>query len=289
MSMSMGLGAGYVMGGAVPPELGPHPLTLDFSPDPMHPEFPRDFVDPIPAYFDDKLWDSGLRALLALREFAEHSAQWMNIPLPADVLTWQVDPNFVRLEIERLRSFMENDRANYMPEIIAQHENAPFYWISLLGMTNGSKPASLKLMQMAMRIGEMAAIHFKSVYRRPRPSAICPGLAPPFGPPGHPAFPSGHALQAYLITESLMEVTRPDKSTYLPDPVSTYKKQLKWLARRVARNRERAGLHYESDSAAGQWIGEYLFDHLLNKPNGISPTFYAAVRDAKKEWGFAPP
>jgi hypothetical protein len=157
-------------------------------------------------------------------------------------------------------------------------------------MTNGSKPASLKLMQMAMRIGEMAAMHYKSVYMRPRPSALCPGLSPPFGPPGHPAFPSGHALQGYLITEALMEATRPPiKSTSgaVPKPDSIYKKQLKWLARRVARNRERAGLHYESDSAAGQWLGEYLFDNVLNKEDGASPIFWETLQAAKEEWGMA--
>jgi len=56
------------------------------------------------------------------------------------VIGWQKNPKYVKDEIEYLRSLMENDRAVYLSEILAQHDNAPFYWISTLGMTNGSKP-----------------------------------------------------------------------------------------------------------------------------------------------------
>lgn len=177
---------------------------------------------------------------------------------------------------------MENDRAAYLPEILAQHENAPFYWISQLGMTDGSKPKSMLLMQMAMRIGEMVAIYYKAKFQRVRPSAICPGLSPPFGPPGHPAFPSGHALQGWLITEALMEATRPPK-----EKASIFKDQLKWLGKRVAVNRERAGLHYPSDSLAGRYLAEQIFDNLLKVNKDQKYTiFYNALQDARKEWGY---
>lgn len=279
MSMSMGLG-NVVLGGAVPPELGIHPLTLDFSPDPMHPSIPRDVLPRNRWYYDPNLWDSGLYGLLALRQYAA-SSEWTNIQITdPKIIGWQTDDTMVRDEIEYLRSLMENDRAGYMAEIVAQHDNAPFYWISLLGMTNGSKPASLKLLQMAMRIGEMTAVYYKEVYKRVRPSTICPGLAPPFGPPGHPAFPSGHSLQGWLITYSLMEVTRP-----APTADSIYKKQLKWLAKRVAVNRERAGLHYPSDSLGGRYLAQQIFDNLLKvNHNNLYGIFYQALLDAKAEW-----
>ncbi|MDP1839537.1 MAG: phosphatase PAP2 family protein [Reyranella sp.] len=278
--MSMGLGAGYQMGGAVPPELGPHPLTLDFSPDPMHPALPRDILPPNRWHFDPKLWDSGLYALLALRQYAA-SQEWTNIQITdPKIIGWQTNNQMVRDEIEYLRSLMENDRAAYMAEILAQHDNAPFYWIAMLGMTNGSKPASLKLMQMAMRIGEMTAVFYKKKYERVRPSVVCPGLAPPFGPPGHPAFPSGHSLQGWLITYSFMEVTRPAIGGD-----SIYKEQLKWLAKRVATNRERAGLHYPSDSLAGRFLAQQIFDTLLKvNHNNLYDIFYQALQDAKAEW-----
>jgi hypothetical protein len=281
--MSMGLG-NVVLAGAVPAELGLHPLTLDFSPDPMHPAIPRDVLPKDRWCFDPKLWDSGLYGLLALRQYAA-SQEWTTINIAdAKIIGWQTSDQFVLDEIEYLRSLMENDRAGYMAEIVAQHDNAPFYWITLLGMTDGSKPATLKLMQMAMRIGEMTAIFYKEKYSRVRPSAICPGLAPPFGPPGHPAFPSGHSLQAWLITYSLMEATRPAQGQ-----PSIFKEQLKWLAKRVATNRERAGLHYPSDSLAGRYLAQQIFDTMLKvNHNNLYTIFYRALQDAKAEWPTCP-
>ena len=136
---------------------------------------------------------------------------------------------------------MENDRAGYLAEIIAQNDNAPFYWIAMLGMTSGSRPATIKLIQIALRIGEMTAVYYKNVYHRVRPSVISPALMPPFGPPGHPAFPSGHSLQGWLITYVLEDVTPATGGQ------SVYSDHLEWLADRVAVNRERAGLHYPSN------------------------------------------
>ena len=106
----------------------------------------------------------------------------------AKLIGWNAQANptgyvaVVLEEIEYLRSLMENDRAAYLPEILAQHENAPFYWISQLGMTDGSKPKSMLLMQMAMRIGEMVAIYYKAKFQRVRPSAICPPRPPKLRP-----------------------------------------------------------------------------------------------------------
>jgi hypothetical protein len=282
MSMSMGLGAGFILGGAVPPELGPRPVTLDFSPDPMHPGFPRSVLPKDRWVYDRDLWDSGLYSLLALREYAA-SQEWTNVIIGnPDFLRWQTDEQFVRDELDYLRSLMENDRAAYMAEIVAQHDNAPFYWISMLGMTNGSKPSSLKLMQMAMRIGEMTAIYYKNRYSRVRPSTIYPGLMPPFGPPGHPAFPSGHALQGWLITYALEEATH---SSALGQ--SIYHEQLEWLADRVAVNRERAGLHYPSDSTGAKFIAGRVFALLKANANNLYNSFAQALQDAKAEWNVA--
>ena len=39
-----------------------------------------------------------------------------------------------------------------------------------------------------------------------RPSIICPGLTAPFGPPHHPAFPSGHSFLGHFIALLLLEI-----------------------------------------------------------------------------------
>jgi hypothetical protein len=232
--------------------------------------------------FDPKLWDAGLYALLALRQYAA-SPQWTSLVFTdPKLIGWQTDTQFVKDEIAYLRSLMENDRASYMAEIVAQHDNAPFYWFSLLDLTNGSKPATLKLLQMALRIGELTAIYYKDQFKRVRASVIAPGLAPPFGPPGHPSFPSGHSLQGWLMSYCLMHITRPKAGGS-----SVFKDQLKWLAKRVATNRERAGLHYPSDSLAGKYIASYIFDNYLKvNSNNLYSIFYQALVDAGNEWSF---
>jgi hypothetical protein len=91
-------------------------------------------------------------------------------------------------------------------------------------------------------------MYFKGLYKRPRPSHLCPALLPPIAVPGHAAFPSGHATQAHLMALCLNDIfsTLPQQSRVLEDTWT--------LADRIARNREIAGLHYESDSNAGRAI-----------------------------------
>src|SRR5437899_11127113 len=99
---------------------------------------------------------------------------------------------------------MEGDRCRYLPALLAQQNGAPRYWQSLLGITRRAKPASYRVIRSAARIGEMAVVYYKERFRRPRPSNVCPGLFHPFGPPGHPSFPSGHSTQSWL-TQLLLD------------------------------------------------------------------------------------
>jgi hypothetical protein len=178
---------------------------------------------------------------------------------------------------------MRQDRERYLAEIIAQHDGAPLYWLSLMGITESSKPASFRLVHMAVRIGETAVMFYKDMFRRPRPSEVCPGLMPPFGPPGHPAFPSGHSTQGHLISQLLAEVA------------PRYAAQLGWLADRVAINRERAGFHYRSDSDAGKFLAAEIFRRLMGSaPSGPvrygdetderRPRFRDTLEQARGEW-----
>ena len=51
------------------------------------------------------------------------------------------------------------------------------------------------------------------------------------------------------------------------------------MARRIARNREIAGLHYPTDSAAGATLAGFIFDHLWNgavKEARVKETAHAA-------------
>ena len=115
----------------------------------------------------------------------------------------------VASEINLLIAMMQTERDLYMAEIVAQADSAVNYWLALLGITRKAKPKSVLLLQIAGRIGELVAMFYKKKYLRPRPSTVCPALQPPFGPPGHPSFPSSHALQGKLFSLCLEEATRP--------------------------------------------------------------------------------
>lgn len=303
-------------GGNIPAEFGYRPLTLDFSLEGYHPAWPDTVRLPSPQagardranWYDAKLWDASNYAILANTEFATRFAWEREIPFtdPA-TLDWQrprcvdgrqVTPaTAVKQEIGQLQQMMENDRERYMPEILSQYDGGPFYWLGLLGLTQGSKPHTLRLMHACLRIGETAAIHYKNRYMRPRPSVLCPGLAPPMGPPGHPAFPSGHSLQGWLVSKWLIQLTKHLNPGY--------EAELEWIAERVAVNRERAGLHYPSDTSAGKDIAEIIFQvmariagipglcdspfllpqHCANGgPAGPAPVIQTMVAAAAAEW-----
>jgi hypothetical protein len=94
---------------------------------------------------------------------------------------------------------------------------------------------------------------------------------PPIEVPGHASYPSGHSTQAHLVALLLAEV--------LPGQLLDRNGPLQELADRIARNREVLGLHYPSDSRAGEKlaIGSFL---LLRK----CPTVAAIIEASRQEW-----
>ncbi len=95
---------------------------------------------------------------------------------------------------------------------------------------------------------------FKVQCGRARPHHKCSGLNPMYMPkehplhPGHGSFPGGHATFAYFWAEFLREFTND----------AAKKQKMVDMATEVAINRERAGLHFESDTAGGRELGEKI-------------------------------
>jgi membrane-associated phospholipid phosphatase len=264
----------------MPAELGPKPWTLDYTPNLLGtPDLPQKQIPGVGLSYPSGLWDPALIAGIAATEFAAASSVWqpLNSVLTSAELDWQTSQAFITQEIEYLLALMADDRDRYMPEILAQAEGAPLFWLQLLNLGGGEKPATNALISFAQRAGEMAALYFKMHYKRVRPSALCAGLLVPFGPPRHPAFPSGHALTGHLTTYLLLQIT--SLNTKLVD-------ELTWLAGRVAKNRERAGIHYPSDSVAGQKLAEAITGKLTTTGAGgiNSKTFNDILAAAKLEW-----
>ena len=95
---------------------------------------------------------------------------------------------------------------------------------------------------------EPVIMHLKKRFDRVRPRALDRRIRPSIDPPGHPAYPSGHATQAYYI------------ALYLGKKFPDQGERFMRTADTVARNREWAGVHYPSDTAAGKRLAEQLID-----------------------------
>jgi membrane-associated phospholipid phosphatase len=156
----------------------------------------------------------------------------------------------VGAELAELRALAEY-RPAVMAEAMAQRAGMLDYFAGILTFNRSSHPATAYLCTAALQAGSFLATHFKRRFDRPRPSRLSPALMPPTDPPGHPAYPSGHATQAHLIAWLLEEVL-PVAVAVPPAP----HRPLRRLASRIARNREVIGVHYPSDSRIGETLAE---------------------------------
>ena len=94
----------------------------------------------------------------------------------------------------------------------------------------------------------------KQKFDRVRPNYLVPEIAPVIENPGHAAYPSGHGGQSYivgLILADLFPKTATENLQY---------------ARSIGKNREIAGVHYESDTMAGQEVARRYYELLRSTP-----------------------
>ena len=153
----------------------------------------------------------------------------------------------------------------------------------------------------------LITMHYKAHFNRPRPTQIVPKLMSPIQHGGHASYPSGHSTQAHAFARLLREVIPPSLDLPVPDEetesehtkkaasarakkiASVHSKQtaietsLGVLADRIARNREIAGLHYPSDTAAGVKLAAQITEKIFLDPDYL-PSFKLLVDGARNEW-----
>lgn len=317
---------------ATPAALAPIPWVLDFATGDGWPSFPLEQQldarrlqldwqnsdwDPALRFwtlpFDEHLteWlqdlNLGTPAVVAAREFAMQSERWLAHREPAcdfqvafeadtSILAWRREWSAIQVELTELADLMRDDRLRYLEELALQSIQMVPYFVHLMNFDPATKPWTMELMNCATAIGNLVKMQYKSVYRRVRPSTLCPGLTPPWGPPRHPAFPSGHSTVAHLIALFLLSVPgiaqrfgifgaglkaeSPQFWTHLQQPYgSDEKSPLLWLAWRIARGRERLGLHYRTDSAAGRRLAALVWAACTEQPKAPPFIDVPALRD----------
>ena len=261
---------------------------------------------------------------MAAREFGASAGwqDWGGNGWLVDDLKWRPDPSkkgtaaewsaerdrawaVVRAEIVELQQLMEDDRDRYIAEIDVQADGLADYFISFIGASAARHPWTIELIGCGVAMGNVAYMFYKQEFKRVRPSTLCPGLVNPFGPPAHPAFPSGHSFLGHLIALLLLEIPalhqrygifpthdgspgeKPDQDSL--DGTDYIGSPLLWLAQRLAKNRERLGCHYPSNSFASRHLVSGIWWALLHEtdpsnPIIVCPTLRSVLSRATAEW-----
>ena len=174
-------------------------------------------------------------------------------------------------QMPELRAAMDL-RADRLPEIMAQQGDMLSFFGAQQVLNHDRRRRTMTLLAAAYGAivsQEMRIKHFCSV---PRPIDLSPQIQPIIQTPGHSAYPSGHATEAFafatvlaalrlsrdpaaqkagIITALLGKLTTALEGATAADP----DQMLFRLASRIADNRTVAGVHYPVDSAHGALLG----------------------------------
>ena len=134
---------------------------------------------------------------------------------------------------------------------------------------SSTKPMTRWLILESLSRLEPILYREKARFDRIRPSRALKTLGAALPVPSHASYPSGHAASATIIAEILAELAPAKKRVFRRD------------ARRIAQNREIAGLHYPSDSAAGVRLAHIALERFHSEA-----WFKDSLPVARCEWGW---
>ena len=216
-------------------------------------------------------WDLDFRAELYKEEFYATKAWASASTRDALVGRWN---RSTTEELRQLREDRKPERLEHIGEIVTEQQSLVMVglWYDLLRIGPQSHPLTSELLHATIHLGGSVAGYFKDRFNRVRPWVLAPELFPPIPSPGLPAYPGGHSTQIFLMARTLLYLV-PDKATEIME-----------IAKRVAANRERAGLNYPSDTDAGKELADRVFEILTSE----CEKFISLLEEAKqKEWGAA--
>jgi hypothetical protein len=212
-------------------------------------------------------WDPAFYQIVLLTEFAR---VWTPTLAMDATLSGILTSANLADEKQNLTAMIEF-RDGLLNEVVSQMTSFDAYFQGALGYTPATHPCTNFLYQGAMRAAEFAAMHYKNHFQRPRPSQLWPELMPPVQVPGHASFPSAHSTQAHTVAKVLQIVAA--------GVVLSVNDITNRLAQRVARGREVLGVHYPSDTVAGEHLSHDVAAKFLT-----CPTVARLVTAARHEW-----
>jgi hypothetical protein len=233
--------------------------------------FPGGPGNPFEVTFPPKAWDPTYYQIVLLTEFVRIWSPTAVLDATlGNILADALLPANQHSEKQNLVALIEF-RAGVLDEVVSQMTTFDQYFQGALGYTPSTHPCTNFLVQGCMRAAEFAAMHYKNVFQRPRPSQLWPELMPPVPVPGHAAFPSAHSTQTHTIALVLQQVAAGVVLSV--DEITTR------LAQRISRGREVLGVHYPSDTLAGQQLAQSVASAFM-----AAPEIARLITAAQREW-----
>jgi len=193
-------------------------------------------------------WDGHLlNIILEGPVYLEKSLEF-NLPPPPDNSSKKTIQ-----ELELLKTYQAKTRTSeQVYKILMEAKSGDFSEIFLTGgpFSPEMKKAAANILQFSNNESLYFIVRSKIRFHRPRPSQLLPELVLVVPNPGHAAYPSGHATQSMLMAE-IVAIIDPS----IAESTRNY-------AEAIAKRREIAGVHYPSDSAAGQYLARMLLIEL---------------------------
>ncbi len=213
-----------------------------------------------------RAWSEAALSFLDRPPYYLDRDELLALPVPAPPTNSSPE---TRAELDQLLAW-QAARTAAQQHAIESHREYQTVCQAILQVVHGdlrSAPHTRALLAHVEQDASLAVFHAKRRFQRARPHQLEPRLRPCIAVPGHPAYPSGHALQGYLVARVL--------SLIFPDAHEA----LMSAGALIGHEREIAGLHYPSDGRASRILGEALFHRLETNDK-----FLAEVDGARIEW-----
>lgn len=221
-------------GAALPGAVGDDPTALNYV---------------LGVRFPDGAWDPLLRAATIAMALAGR-LNWTTMQSVLDAEKAKFEKE-IEKQLQQLWYKKIHEREERDQEVRAQAGDFTTYFADILGTSPASRPNTWTLVLVGLQLAGLITARFKLHYKMPRPAQVWPAIEPMIDTPPHPAFPSGHGMQAHLIARLIGHV------------VPAMQPVCENLADRITRNREVAGVHWPSDgNASKDLVTKHILDAL---------------------------
>ena len=221
--------------------------------------------------FPDQAWAPTYLEIIAIGP--EYLERDLDIPLPPPRPSGSLE---VQREILDMK-IMERDARDEAQILLIHAENdpklEPMDLFALHGMLPGRAEAPAIWSFLTEVNGDLGFFVMREKWRfkRARPNQEDPSLTTVIPVPPHAAYPSGHAAQSHMMAYALSVLNPVCTEAYFR------------LAADIGHRREIAGVHYPSDSLAGEMVSTTVFERLM-ETRGILELADAAREEIGKKW-----